>query len=556
MRNTHARTLTHTHTHTHTHTPLVGAFDFKDTKDNQLHMTLMYNDSGMVRDDIVTVQTKPRRDRHLTALNRVLRAFLAERAGVEAVESQLLLGLKSFPASPPWGSPVDLGSELGPFFFSFTFAILFPGIVATFVQEKAARIRIMMKMMGLGWGAFWLITWCFWFLIYFCFALIFLTVTSTVPLPTSGYKIGMFQNVNHGIQFLFYLFYCSTTISFAFLWGTVISNLRTAQVLSFLWIFLLITLCYSLDAAAGVFDSDGVPASLLDFLTLFPPIACFRGFNMLRAYKDSFSNPYTDDTFMTFERMPQAMKTVLIILALEGPIFLALAMYLDQVLDTGFGIPRHPLFFLGFDKEEGEVRAHAEEVAGGAKKPDDVLEEEARVAALEGKPLVEQDAVRTKNLIKIYAAAGGNPPKMAVRDLTLGIRRGECFGMLGPNGAGKTSSINMLIGLARPTEGDAWLEGFSIVTHMHKIYSIMGVCPQHDILWDLLSPREHLTFYGQLKNLHGTELEEEIKTSLKAVNLLDVINTRSGTFSGGMKRRLSGILFPEVYACMHACMHA
>ena len=138
-------------------------------------MTLMYNDSGMVQDDIVTVQTKPRRDRHLTALNRVLRAFLAERAGVEAVESQLLLGLKSFPASPPWGSPVDLGSELGPFFFSFTFAILFPGIVATFVQEKAARIRIMMKMMGLGWGAFWLITWCFWFLIYFCFALIFLT---------------------------------------------------------------------------------------------------------------------------------------------------------------------------------------------------------------------------------------------------------------------------------------------------------------------------------------------------------------------------------------------
>ena len=43
---------------------------------------------------------------------------------------------------------------------------------------------------------------------------------------------------------------------------------------------------------------------------------------------------------------------------------------------------------------------------------------------------------------------------------------------------------------------------------MHKIYSIMGVCPQHDILWDLLSPREHITFYGQLKNLHGTELEE------------------------------------------------
>ena len=131
----------------------------------------------------------------------------------------------------------------------------------------------------------------------------------------------------------------------------------------------------------------------------------------------------------------------------------------------------------------------------------------------------------------------------SVRGLTMGIKRGECFGMLGPNGAGKTTAINMLIGysssltnspsimparccrridtltrrptdthtfsptnqrrLDTPTGGNAMLEGFSILNSMEKIYSIMGVCPQHDLLWPTLTAREHLAFYGALKNLKG-----------------------------------------------------
>ena len=112
----------------------------------------------------------------------------------------------------------------------------------------------------------------------------------------------------------------------------------------------------------------------------------------------------------------------------------------------------------------------------------------------------------------------------------------------GPNGAGKTSSINMLIGFSRPTQGDGWVEGFSIVTSMHKIYSIMGVCPQNDVVWETLTPREHLTFYATLKNLYGLELQNAITDSLKSVNLLDVIDSRASTFSGGMKRRLSAAI--------------
>jgi len=521
---------------------LVSAIDFKDTSQDTLHMTLMYNTSGRIEEFWgIPVEIRPRRDRTVTSLNLILRAFLAESAGLKTLDTALLLAIKDFPASPPWGDSLDLGSEFGPFLFTFTFLILFPGIVSTFVQEKVARIRIMMKMMGLGSGAFWIITYSFWFLIYFCFSMLFFLFSCTVQLP-NGYTIGMFRNVDAGIQFVFYVLYSSATVSFAFLWGTVISNLRTAQVLSFLWVFILLVTCFTMDLAANVFNSDGVPEGLRTFITLWPPVACFRAFNIFRAFKDVTANPYTDDTFLSFGNMPEGLSTVLIILLVETPLWLLLAVYLDQVMDTGFGVQLHPLWFLGFDKEKVTTSQglDAESVAGGAAKPEDVLHEESRVRALLGCTRIEQDCVMTNKLRKIYPpSAAGIPPKTAVQDLTLGIQRGECFGMLGPNGAGKTTSINMLIGLARPTQGDASIEGFSIVTHMHKIYSIMGVCPQHDILWETLTAREHLTFYGHLKNLHGADLRSAVADCLKAVNLLDVIDVRSCTFSGGMKRRLS-----------------
>lgn len=72
-------------------------------------------------------------------------------------------------------------------------------------------------------------------------------------------------------------------------------------------------------------------------------------------------------------------------------------------------------------------------------------------------------------------------------NLHLAIRPGEVFGLLGPNGAGKTTVLNMLVGFHRPTAGMATVEGFSIASEIEKIYKLMGVCPQHNILWDMVT---------------------------------------------------------------------
>ncbi|KAJ1378459.1 P-loop containing nucleoside triphosphate hydrolase [Sesbania bispinosa] len=143
-----------------------------------------------------------------------------------------------------------------------------------------------------------------------------------------------------------------------------------------------------------------------------------------------------------------------------------------------------------------------------------------------------------------YAQAegeGGAAEKFAVRGLFLAVPRGECFGMLGPNGAGKTSFISMMIGLTKPTSGTAFVQGLDIRTHMDEIYTSMGVCPQYDLLWESLTGREHLLFYGRLKNLKGSYLTQAVEESLKSLNLFHggVADKQAGKYSGGMKRRLS-----------------
>merc|ERR1719487_2616250 len=76
---------------------------------------------------------------------------------------------------------------------------------------------------------------------------------------------------------------------------------------------------------------------------------------------------------------------------------------------------------------------------------------------------------------------------VAVKNMNLGINSGECFGLLGHNGAGKTTTINMLVGVYPPTSGTAIVDGLSLEKDMPSIYLRMGVCPQHDILWDNLT---------------------------------------------------------------------
>lgn len=113
--------------------------------------------------------------------------------------------------------------------------------------------------------------------------------------------------------------------------------------------------------------------------------------------------------------------------------------------------------------------------------------------------------------------------------------------LLGHNGAGKTTTINMLTGLYEPTAGDASVYGMRLTSDMHAIRQFIGVCPQHDVLFSLLTVSEHLRFYGELKcpSLSSAELEDKITRLIAEVGLTEKVDAPSSSLSGGQKRKLS-----------------
>jgi len=127
----------------------------------------------------------------------------------------------------------------------------------------------------------------------------------------------------------------------------------------------------------------------------------------------------------------------------------------------------------------------------------------------------------------------------AVQGVSFDVRQGEIFSLLGPNGAGKTTTISMLSCLLRPNAGDARVMGHSIRSDQIGVKSVLGVVPQDIALYEDLTARENLSFWGKMYNLRGSKLKLRVDEVLDVIGLRDRANERVGKYSGGMKRRVN-----------------
>jgi ABC-2 type transport system ATP-binding protein len=127
----------------------------------------------------------------------------------------------------------------------------------------------------------------------------------------------------------------------------------------------------------------------------------------------------------------------------------------------------------------------------------------------------------------------------AVQGVSFAVEEGEIFSLLGPNGAGKTTTISMLSCLLRPDDGDARVMGHSICTDAMGVKSVLGVVPQEIALYEDLSARENLTFWGKMYGLRGSALKARVEEVLEIIGLTDRAKDRVGKYSGGMKRRVN-----------------
>jgi ABC-2 type transport system ATP-binding protein len=130
-------------------------------------------------------------------------------------------------------------------------------------------------------------------------------------------------------------------------------------------------------------------------------------------------------------------------------------------------------------------------------------------------------------------------PTVAVDDVSFGVEKGQLVGLLGPNGAGKTTTVSMIAGLLTPDHGDVLIGGARLSGDTDPKKRKIGIVPQDLALYDELSARRNLKFFGALYGLSGDALEAAIASTLQLVGLADRIDDLVKAYSGGMKRRLN-----------------
>ena len=129
----------------------------------------------------------------------------------------------------------------------------------------------------------------------------------------------------------------------------------------------------------------------------------------------------------------------------------------------------------------------------------------------------------------------------AVDHVSFDVKKAEVFGLLGPNGAGKTTTIRMLTTLARPTEGTATIGGYDVVKQDNQVRQLIGLVSEKMIMYDRLTAKENLKFFGKLYNMPSNVLYPKIDELLDLLQLTKWKNSKVGTFSTGMRQRMNVI---------------
>jgi ABC-2 type transport system ATP-binding protein len=142
-------------------------------------------------------------------------------------------------------------------------------------------------------------------------------------------------------------------------------------------------------------------------------------------------------------------------------------------------------------------------------------------------------AIQAQELHKNYGEV------YAVRGVSFDVHAGEIFSLLGPNGAGKTTTISMISCLLESTQGDALVMGHSVTHEPMAVKAAIGVVPQEIALYEDLSARENLAFWGKMYGLRGGALKQRTDEVLEVTGLTERQGDRVSKFSGGMKRRLN-----------------
>lgn len=409
---------------------------------------------------------------------------------------------------------------MGASLYPIALSLLLPVFMYSVVLEKEEKLQDFMKMNGMKISNYWVVGFCFNFVIYAITVIIFMVFGILVV------NLQFFTQTSPALLVILLTGWGICQISLAFFIQVFISKARTATI----WGYLLSiwTVLWGITLNIAVYP---LPTEMPNYIVWYPHFAFTRSIYILS------NNCGFYKCVESLSEVSDELAKCIIIMYVTGAGTLILALYLNEIMPREFGVPRHPLFCIRKKGKNLKARDDIRDYGDLTGEDEAVREENQKVQDLEhpftGFPLV------VKDLRKVYKGKTRAEDKVAVKKMNLRIEDNELFGLLGPNGAGKTTLISMLTGLYQPDGGDAWIGGFSITQDLEQVQLYMGVCPQFDILWPELSVHEHLLFYARLKGISPKDEKESVEKAMNEVYLTKFKDLHSNQLSGGMRRRLS-----------------
>uniref|UniRef100_A0A8I3X474 Cholesterol transporter ABCA5 n=1 Tax=Callithrix jacchus TaxID=9483 RepID=A0A8I3X474_CALJA len=384
------------------------------------------------------------------------------------------------------------------------------------VAEKEKKIKEFLKIMGLHDTAFWLS----WVLLYT--SLIFLMSLLMAVIATASL---LFPQSSSIVIFLLFFLYGLSSVFFALMLTPLFKKSKHAGIVEF-----FVTVAFGF-IGLMIILIESFPKSLVWLFSPFCHCTFVIGIAQVM-YLEDFNE---GALFSNLTAGPYPLIITIIMLTLNSIFYVLLAVYLDQVIPGEFGLRRSSLYFLKpsyWSKSKRNYKELSEGNVNGNVNFSEIIEPVSS-------EFVGKEAIRISGIQKTYRKKGENVE--ALRNLSFDIYEGQITALLGHSGTGKSTLMNILCGLCPPSDGFASIYGHRVseIDEMFEARKMIGICPQLDIHFDVLTVEENLSILASIKGIPANNIIQEVQKVLLDLDMQTIKDNQAKKLSGGQKRKLS-----------------
>ena len=405
-------------------------------------------------------------------------------------------------------------------------------MVTTLVKEKEDHLREGLVSMGLRNSVYWL-----------AHAITYLMVQFIIcwGIVAMLFAVGMAKSSSALLLFVLVYSFATTLIVLSFAASTVYNKARSAGGSAMFAVLILSTPFMALQYV-------DLSSGQLLALGLLSPLAFCVGLDATWAFEGGYASVEGLSFSSIGVEGPLGLSVgqCLMMIWIDVFLYILLLLYLERAVPQGLWtaqppwFPCTPRFWRQACRRAPKASARISAEAATLN-PDDCAREET-VLDPGSVEVVRLEAVKKIFPAKYCSGFLGRTSEndvKAVDDVSLTLHSGQIFGLLGHNGAGKTTLLRIMSGLHTPTSGAAYVNGLDVTTSTNEVRQSLGVCPQHDLLFENLTVMEHVQLYASLKGVQRAEVEDAGMAWLAKVGLTEKARSMATTLSGGQKRRLS-----------------